>query len=245
MNIHVLTLFPEVIDSYINASIVKRAREKNIVSIESINFRDYADNKHHSVDDTPFGGGAGMVLTPQPVVSALESLDYENKKVVYLTPKGKTFNQDVALNLSKESDLILLCGHYEGLDQRVIDNYVDLEVSIGDYVLSGGELGALVMIDAITRLIPGALKEDSLIEESFSNYLLEYPQYTRPREYEGHKVPDVLLSGNHKNIEKYRLVESIRLTLLRRKDLIEKGIEKKQFSDEVVKLIKQVKKNLL
>lgn len=245
MNIRVLTLFPEVIDSYINTSIVKRAREKNIVSIESINFRDYADNKHHSVDDTPFGGGAGMVLTPQPVVSALENLDYKNKKVVYLTPKGKTFTQDVALDLSKESDLILVCGHYEGLDQRVIDNYVDLEVSIGDYVLSGGELGALVMIDAITRLIPGALKEDSLIEESFSNCLLEYPQYTRPREYEGHKVPDVLLSGNHKNIEKYRLVESIKLTLLRRKDLIEKGIENKSFSDEVIKLIKQVKKSLL
>ncbi len=245
MNIQVLTLFPEVIDSYVNTSIIKRAREKNIVSIESINFRDYADNKHHSVDDTPFGGGAGMVLTPQPVVSALENLDYKNKKVIYLTPKGKTLNQDLASSLSKEPDLILLCGHYEGLDQRVIDHYVDLEVSIGDYVLSGGELGALVMIDAITRLIPGTLTEDSLAEESFSNYLLEYPQYTRPREFEGHAVPDVLLSGNHKNIELYRITESIKLTLSRRKDLIAEGIENKYFSDRIIKLIKQVKKNLL
>ncbi|MEA3423648.1 MAG: tRNA (guanosine(37)-N1)-methyltransferase TrmD [Bacillota bacterium] len=245
MNIQVLTLFPEVIESYVNTSIIKRAREKNIVSIEAVNFRDYAENKHHSVDDSPFGGGAGMVLTPQPIASALKELDYKNKKVIYLTPKGEALNQDLASDLSKESDLILLCGHYEGLDQRIIDNYVDLEVSIGDYVLSGGELGALVMIDAVTRLIPGTLTEESLTEESFSNHLLEYPQYTRPRDFEGHIVPDVLLSGNHKNIEQYRMTESIKLTLSRRKDLISEGIENEYFSDRIVKLIKQLKKNLL
>ncbi|MBN2260954.1 MAG: tRNA (guanosine(37)-N1)-methyltransferase TrmD [Clostridiales bacterium] len=245
MNIEVLTLFPEIIDNYSNTSIIKRAKENGIVNIQAVNFRDFSDSKHHSVDDAPFGGGAGMVLSPQPIASALKKLNYNQKKVVYLTPKGKTFNQKMANELSVGKDLILICGHYEGLDQRIIDNYVDLEISIGDYVLSGGEIGALVIIDAVTRLLPGALAESSLDEESFSNCLLEYPQYTRPRVFKDYEVPEILLSGNHQKIEEYRLMESIRLTLQNRPDLIQKGIRNKVFDERILKLIKEIKNRLL
>ena len=244
MNMSILTLFPEVIESYINASIIKRAQESEIVKIDVINFRDFSTNKHHSVDDSPFGGGAGMVISPQPVADALKSIEGLNKKVIYLTPKGRLFNHSLAKELSKEEHLVLICGHYEGLDQRIIDQYVDDEISIGDYVLSGGEIGAMAILDAVTRLLPGALNDDSLEEESFTNNLLEYPHYTRPRVFEDMEIPEILLSGHHKNIERYRKIESIRLTLKRRPDLIEEGIEKKQFSKEVLKLIAQEKKNL-
>ncbi len=244
MNMSILTLFPEVIESYINASIIKRAQESEIVKIDVINFRDFSSNKHHSVDDSPFGGGAGMVISPQPVADALKSIEGLNKKVIYLTPKGKLFNHSLAKELSKEEHLVLICGHYEGLDQRIIDQYVDEEISIGDYVLSGGEIAAMAILDAVTRLLPGALNDDSLEEESFTNFLLEYPHYTRPRIFEGVEIPEVLVSGHHKNIERYRKIESIRLTLRRRPDLIEEGIEKKQFSKEILKLIAQEKKNL-
>lgn len=244
MNMSILTLFPEVIESYINASIIKRAQESEIVKIDVINFRDFSTNKHHSVDDSPFGGGAGMVISPQPVADALKSIEGLNKKVIYLTPKGRLFNHSLAKELSKEEHLVLICGHYEGLDQRIIDQYVDDEISIGDYVLSGGEIGAMAILDAVTRLLPGALNDDSLEEESFTNNLLEYPHYTRPRVFEDMEIPEILLSGHHKNIERYRKIESIRLTLKRRPDLIEEGIEKKRFSKEVLKLIAQEKKNL-
>ena len=244
MNMSILTLFPEVIESYINASIIKRAQESEIVKIDVINFRDFSSNKHHSVDDSPFGGGAGMVISPQPVADALKSIEGLNKKVIYLTPKGKLFNHFLAKELSNEEHIVLICGHYEGLDQRIIDEYVDEEISIGDYVLSGGEVGAMAILDAVTRLLPGALNDDSLEEESFTNYLLEYPHYTRPRVFEDVEIPEVLLSGHHKNIELYRKTESIRLTLKRRPDLIEEGIEKKRFSKEILKLIVQEKKNL-
>ena len=244
MNMSILTLFPEVIESYINASIIKRAQESEIVKIDVINFRDLSSNKHHSVDDSPFGGGAGMVISPQPVADALKSIEGLNKKVIYLTPKGKLFNHFLAKELSNEEHIVLICGHYEGLDQRIIDEYVDEEISIGDYVLSGGEIGAMAILDAVTRLLPGALNDDSLEEESFTNYLLEYPHYTRPRVFEDVEIPEVLVSGHHKNIELYRKIESIRLTLKRRPDLIEEGIEKKRFSKEILKLIVQEKKNL-
>ena len=244
MNMSILTLFPEVIESYINASIIKRAQESEIVKIDVINFRDFSSNKHHSVDDSPFGGGAGMVISPQPVADALKSIEGLNKKVIYLTPKGKLFNHFLAKELSNEEHIVLICGHYEGLDQRIIDEYVDEEISIGDYVLSGGEIGAMAILDAVTRLLPGALNDDSLEEESFTNYLLEYPHYTRPRVFEDVEIPEVLVSGHHKNIELYRKIESIRLTLKRRPDLIEEGIEKKRFSKEILKLIAQEKKNL-
>jgi len=245
MKIFVFTLFPEIIENYINVSIVKRAREKEIVDINVINFRDFSENKHKKADDYPYGGGAGMVITPQPIVDALKSIDYQNKKVIYLSPKGKKFNQTIAEDLSKGSDFILICGHYEGIDQRVIDKYVDMEISVGDFILSGGELAALIVVDSVTRLIPGAIKEDSLIEESYSNYLLEYSHYTRPQYFEDMEVPEILLSGNHQEIRKYRLEESIRITLIKRPDLIKKGIENNKFDKETISLINKIKKILL
>lgn len=227
MNIHVMTLFPEIFSSYMGESIMKRAIESEILKVNLYNIRDYSENKHKKVDDYPFGGGAGMVMTPQPIFSTYEKIIEENSiektRVVYLSPKGKVFNQEMAKQLSKEDNIILLCGHYEGIDQRVIDSIVTDEVSIGDYVLTGGELPALVMIDSISRLIPGVLnKNESFEDETFENDLLEYPQYTRPREYRGLNVPDVLLSGNHKNIDKWRLEKSKEITKERRPDLWEK-----------------------
>jgi tRNA (guanine37-N1)-methyltransferase len=244
MKIDVMTLFPEVIDSYTGVSIVKRARDKDLISITATNFREFSENKHKQVDDYPFGGGAGMVLSPQPIVDAIRSVKEENSYTIYLTPKGKPFDQEMARNLSEKNHLILVCGHYEGLDQRVIDHHIDQEISIGDYVLSGGELPALVIIDAVTRLLPGAIKEDSLSEESFTSYLLEYAHYTRPRSYEGEEIPEILLSGHHKNIEQYRLIESIRETLIKRPDLIEQGHKAGAFDRKLWKLISKVKNDL-
>lgn len=224
MNISIMTLFPEIFRSYFGESIIKRAIDNNIVKFDIYNIRDFSENKHKKVDDYPFGGGAGMVMTPQPIFDTYKHIcerkGIRSPRVIYLSPKGRTFNQDIAKELSLEDNIIFLCGHYEGIDQRIIDSIVTDEISIGDYVLTGGELPALVIIDAITRLIPGVLnKQESFEDESFENYLLEYPQYTRPREFLGMEVPSVLLSGNHKNIADWRLEESKKITKKRRKDL--------------------------
>ena len=240
MKINVMTLFPEIFNSYIGESMMKKAVDNNILAVNIYNIRDFSENKHKKVDDYPFGGGAGMVMTPQPILSTYRHIIEENKlekpRVIYLSPKGKTFTQDMAKSLSKEDNLIFLCGHYEGIDQRVIDMIVTDELSIGDYVLTGGELPALVMIDSISRLIPGVLnKSESYEDETFEGDLLEYPQYTRPREYKGHKVPDVILSGNHQKIDQWRKEESEKLTKERRPDLWTSYIEKN--------LVKEVKKN--
>lgn len=226
MKFDVLTLFPEMFKS-LEESIIGKAKEKNLIDINLINIRDFSKDKHKKVDDTPYGGGAGMVMKADVVYDAFKSIKQDNAKVIYLTPQGKTLNQKKVEELSKESHLILLCGHYEGIDQRIIDLIVTDEVSIGDYVLTGGELPALIMIDSISRLIPGVLSQnESFEEESFKDDLLEYPHYTRPREFMGMKVPDVLLSGNHQNIEKWRLEESKKITKLRRPDLYKKSCKK-------------------
>ena len=226
-----MTLFPEIFHSYMSESIMKRAIEKEIIEVHVYNIRDFSANKHKKVDDYPFGGGAGMLMTPQPIYDTnkhiVETHNIENPRVVYLTPKGKVYKQDIACDLSSNEDIILLCGHYEGIDQRIIDLIVTDEISIGDYVLTGGELPALIMIDSIARLIPGVLSQnESFEEESFKDDLLEYPHYTRPREFMGMKVPDVLLSGNHQRIEKWRLEESKKITKLRRPDLYKKSCKK-------------------
>ncbi|GAA0228786.1 tRNA (guanosine(37)-N1)-methyltransferase TrmD [Metaclostridioides mangenotii] len=231
MRFHIMTLFPDIFTSYMNESIMKRAVEKEIIEVHVYNIRDYSENKHKKVDDYPFGGGAGMVMTPQPIYDTyrhiIDEFDITDPKVIYLTPKGRVFKQPIAEELSTDEDVILLCGHYEGVDQRIIDLIVTDEISIGDYVLTGGELPALIMIDAISRLIPGVLNQnESFEEESFKDDLLEYPHYTRPREFKGLKVPDVLLSGNHKNIDKWRNSESIKITKERREDLYKKSLKR-------------------
>ncbi|MDY4561261.1 MAG: tRNA (guanosine(37)-N1)-methyltransferase TrmD [Peptostreptococcus porci] len=227
MRIHVMTLFPDIFKAYIGESMMKKAVENSILEVELYNIRDFSENKHKKVDDYPFGGGAGMVMTPQPIFSTYEYIvdkyELENPRVIYLSPKGRVFNQKIAKSLSLENDIIFLCGHYEGVDQRIIDLIVTDEISIGDYVLTGGELPALVMIDSIARLVPGVLnRSESHEDESFENDLLEYPQYTRPRIFNGLEVPEVLLSGNHKKIDEWRSEESQKITLERRPDLIKK-----------------------
>ncbi|VFC52068.1 transfer RNA (guanine-N(1)-)-methyltransferase (M1G-methyltransferase) (tRNA [GM37] methyltransferase) [Clostridioides difficile] len=226
-----MTLFPEIFNSYMDESIMKRAVEKGIIEVHIYNIRDFSNNKHKKVDDYPFGGGAGMVMTPQPIYDTYKHIitthNINNPSVIYLTPKGKVYNQSIAKQMSLKEDIILLCGHYEGIDERIIDLIVTDEISIGDYVLTGGELPALIMIDSISRLIPGVLnQEESFEEESFKDNLLEYPHYTRPRDFEGLKVPEVLLSGNHKKIDEWRREESIRITKERRFDLYKKSNEK-------------------
>lgn len=218
MKIDILTLFPEMFDGFLNTSIIKRAREDGYVSINVHNFRDYSLDKHNRVDDYPYGGGAGMVLMCEPIFRAIESIKTDESLVIMLSPTGKVFKQSVAIDLSKEKHLILLCGHYEGFDER-IKSIVDMELSIGDYVLTGGEVPAMVITDAITRLIPGVITSESLDSESFNDGLLDYPNYTRPEVFRGMRVPDVLLSGHHKNIEKYRMEERIRKTKENRSDL--------------------------
>ncbi len=221
MKFDVLTLFPEMFQS-LNESIIGRAKEKELIEINLINIRDFSKDKHKKVDDTPYGGGAGMVLMPDVVYDAYSSVKDENAKVIYLSPQGKVLNQAKVKELSKENHLILLCGHYEGIDQRVLDEIVDEEISIGDYVLTGGELPSMVLIDSVSRYVGGVLNEDSIKEESFSNNLLEYPQYTRPEEFRGKKVPEVLISGHHENIKKWREKKSLEVTKLKRPDLLEK-----------------------
>lgn len=224
MKFYVLTLFPDMINDGLSHSIIKRARDEGIISIETIDIRDFAKNKHRHVDDYPYGGGAGMVMQAQPIYDAYMSIKpklSENCPVIYMTPQGKTFKQEKARSLSKLEDMVILCGHYEGVDERVIEEIVTDEISIGDFVLTGGELAAMTVIDAVARLIPGVLnKEESFMEESFSENLLEYPQYTRPAEFMGRKVPDILLSGHHKNIEKWRREQALERTKRKRPDLL-------------------------
>lgn len=224
MKIKVFTTFPEMIRPIVAQSILGRAVENGLLSVEAIDIRAYAENKHRNTDDYPFGGGAGMVMLAQPIVSAFRAHlgpDFRGRRI-YLSPKGTPFNQKKAEELAGESELALLCGHYEGVDQRAIDLCIDEEISIGDYVLTGGELGALVIIDAVARLIPGVLGSgESPLDESFSSGLLEYPQYTRPREFEGREVPEVLLSGNHAQIQRWRREQALAITLARRPELLE------------------------
>lgn len=227
MIFHVLTLFPEMIEQGLNTSITGRAMEKGFISLDTVNIRDFADNKHSKVDDYPYGGGAGMVMQAQPVYGAYKSLEERAGKklrTIYLTPQGATFHQEMAKVFAQEEELVFLCGHYEGIDERVLEEIVTDYVSIGDYVLTGGELPAMVMIDTISRLVEGVLHNgDSAETESFEGNLLEYPQYSRPEEWHGKKVPAVLLSGHHANIEKWRREQSILRTAQRRPDLLEKA----------------------
>lgn len=222
MKFDVLTLFPEMFEA-VKQSILGKAIEKGLININLVNIRDFSKNKHKKVDDTPYGGGAGMVIRPDVVYDAYKSVYDEDAKVVYLTPQGKTLNQKMVEDLSKEKQLILLCGHYEGIDQRVIDKIVDEEISIGDYVLTGGEIPAMVLIDSVSRYTEGVLSQESIKEESFSDGLLEYPQYTRPEIFEGEKVPEVLLSGHHGNIDNWRKEQSIKITKQKRPDLLNKN----------------------
>lgn len=226
MKFYVLTLFPDMINDGLSHSIIKRAQDEGIISIETIDIRDFAKNKHRHVDDYPYGGGAGMVMQAQPIYDAYMSIKpklSENCPVIYMTPQGKTFKQEKARSLSELEDMVILCGHYEGVDERVIEEIVTDEISIGDFVLTGGELAAMTVIDAVARLIPGVLnKEESFMDESFSDNLLEYPQYTRPAEFMGRKVPDILLSGHHKNIEKWRREQALERTKRKRPDLLDK-----------------------
>lgn len=226
MNYHVLTLFPEMIEQGLNTSILGRAREKNLITLQTTNIRDFSTNKHLKVDDYPYGGGAGMVMQAEPVYKAYEHVKEQMGsekplRVIYLTPQGKVFTQELAEEFAKEENLVFLCGHYEGIDERVLDRIVTDHVSIGDYVLTGGELPSMVMMDAISRLVPGVLNNDVSAEiESFHDNLLEYPQYTRPEEFMDEKVPEVLLSGHHGNIDKWRREQSVIRTAQRRPDLL-------------------------
>ena len=219
MKIDILTLFPEMFDGFLTTSIIKRAIDSELVDIKVHNFRDYSLDKHKRVDDYPYGGGAGMVLQCEPIFRAIESIRTDDSLVIMLTPSGKTFKQEMARELSKNKHLILLCGHYEGFDER-IKTIVDMEVSIGDYVLTGGEVPAMVITDAVTRLIPGVITDESLDSESFNDGLLDYPTYTKPAEFRGMRVPEVLLSGHHQKIADYRSSERIKRTSENRSDLI-------------------------
>lgn len=236
MQFDVLTLFPEMF-KVLDESIIGRAKEKELINVNLINIRDFSKNKHKKVDDTPYGGGAGMVLMPDVVYDAYKSVKTENAKVIYMSPQGKKLDQTKVEELSKQEHLILLCGHYEGIDQRVVEEIVDEEISIGDYVLTGGELPAMVLIDSVSRYVEGVLKDGSTKEESFSQGLLEYPQYTRPEIFKGSKVPDVLLSGHHANIGKWRRKQSLKITLDKRPDLLEKI----NLSDEDKKVLEEIK----
>ena len=219
MKIDILTLFPEMFDGVFSQSIIKRAQEEGKVEIHLHNFRDYSTDPHHKVDDTPYGGGAGMVLMCQPIFDAVKALRSDNSKVILLTPSGKLYKQSIALDLSKEKHLILICGHYEGFDER-IKTIVDMELSIGDYILTGGEIPAMVLIDSITRLIDGVIKKESYLNESFTDNLLDYPTYTKPRVYEGLEVPDTLVNGDHEKINKWRREMQIEITKKNRPDLL-------------------------
>ena len=223
MKIDVLTLFPEMFTGVISSSIIKRAIDDNKIEINLHNFRDYSKDIHHKVDDTPYGGGCGMILTCQPIFDCVNDLKDDECTVILLTPDGTPYKQEIANNLVKLKHLIIICGHYEGFDDR-IRSICDMEISIGDYVLTGGEIPAMVLIDSVTRLIDGVINKESYQNDSFYNGLLDYPQYTKPREYNGLKVPDVLLSGNHKEIEKYRIEAALEKTRTRRRDLLKEDV---------------------
>ncbi len=246
MNYHILTLFPEMVLNGLNTSIIGKATEKGLINIEATNIRDFANNKHNHVDDYPYGGGAGMVMQPQPVYDAYKSVIDKiggPARVIYLTPQGKVFNQSMAEEFAREENLIFLCGHYEGIDERVLNKIVTDNVSIGNYVLTGGELAAMVMIDAISRKVPNVLNNDESSEiETFYDNLLEYPQYTRPEYFEGERVPEVLLSGHHGNIEKWRREKSLERTYDYRPELLkEANLSKKD--KEYLEFYKNKQKN--
>ena len=248
MNYHVLTLFPEMIENVMNTSITGRAITKGLLSLEAINIRDFAFNKHQKVDDYPYGGGAGMLMQAEPVYLSYESIAERigrKPRVIFLTPQGKTFNQDMAKEFALEEDLVFLCGHYEGIDERVLEEIVTDYVSIGDYVLTGGELPAMVMMDSISSMVPGVLNnQESGETESFSGNLLEYPQYSRPEEWHGKKVPEVLLSGHHANVDKWRREQSIIRTAKWRPDLLPKADLTNKEWNEVRRLRKQWKEEV-
>lgn len=236
---YVLTLFPEMIDAALSHSIIGRAVNEGIINVEAVNIRDFSKDKHSHVDDYPYGGGAGMVMQPQPIYDAYKSIEEKAGKarVIYMSPQGKRFNQKIAEELSKEESIILLCGHYEGVDERIIEEIVTDEISIGDFVLTGGELAAAAIIDAVSRLVPGVLnKEESHEIESFSDGLLEYPQYTRPPVFMGREVPEVLLSGHHANIDKWRREQSIIRTYQKRPDMLDEAVltaKERKFLDSI------------
>lgn len=252
MNFHVLTLFPEIPRAFFENSIMAKAVEKGIIAYDLVNIRDFAFDKHKTCDDNPYGGGAGMLMLPEPLSLALKSVCRNinatakergvkpRKRVIYVTPSGKPFTQKLAQDLSQESDLVFICGRYEGIDQRIIDSWVDDEISIGDYVMSSGELAATVIIDAVYRLVDGVISSESLEEESYTDGLLEYPQYTHPEVFDGMKVPEVLLSGHHENIRKWRLKMRLRKTLRVRPDLVAKAREQGLLSKEAEKMIEEI-----
>ena len=239
MKIKILTLFPNMFNGFLSESIIKRAIDNNLIEVEVIDYRKYSQEKHNHVDDTPYGGGAGMVIKCDVIDRAIEDNKTNKSFICLMTPQGEQFTQQMAIDLSKKDELILICGHYEGFDERVRD-YVDKEISIGDYVLTGGEIPAMAISDSIIRLIDDVISEESPMDDSYINGLLEYPQYTRPYVYKGKAVPDVLISGNHKNIREYRLKESLRKTYLRRPDLI----EKRNLTKEEERLLNEIKEEM-
>ncbi len=234
MRIKVLSLFPKMFDGILNESIIKRAMDDKKVNIDVIDLRSYSKDKHNKVDDTIYGGGAGMLIKCEPVFDAIDDLKTKNTKVIMLSPDGVKYNQEKAYELSKEKNIILLCGHYEGFDER-INTVVDEKISIGDYVLTGGEIPAMAIIDSVTRLLPGVINEESHLNDSFNNDLLDYPQYTKPQEYRGMKVPDVLLSGDHKKIDEWRREEQIKKTKKQRPDLLKESEEEKTSDEDLIK----------
>lgn len=234
MRIKVLSLFPKMFDGILNESIIKRAMDDKKVNIDVIDLRSYSKDKHNKVDDTIYGGGAGMLIKCEPVFDAIDDLKTKNTKVIMLSPDGVKYNQEKAYELSKEKNIILLCGHYEGFDER-INTVVDEKISIGDYVLTGGEIPAMAIIDSVTRLLPGVINEESHLNDSFNNDLLDYPQYTKPKEYRGMKVPDVLLSGDHKKIDEWRREEQIKKTKKQRPDLLKESEEEKTSDEDLIK----------
>jgi tRNA (guanine37-N1)-methyltransferase len=249
MKFHVLTLFPEIPRAFFETSIMKKAVDKGIIAYDLVNIRDFAFDKHKTCDDSPYGGGAGMLMLPEPLNLGLKSVSSKikeeqgskaKKRVIYVTPSGKPLTQKLAYELSQEEELVFICGRYEGIDQRIIDSYVDDEISIGDYVLSSGELAATVIIDSVYRLVDGVISSESLEEESFSDGLLEYPQYTRPEVFQGLKVPDVLLSGHHENIRKWRLKKRLAKTLQNRPEMITSARISGKLTGEAEQMIEEI-----
>ncbi len=236
MIIDIITIFPEMFNDFLSTSIVKRAIEDGRLTVNLHDLREYSHNKHRNIDDTPYGGGTGMLMAFPPFYDVITKLKRENSKVIYLSPQGKLLDQPKVFEIAKYEHLILICGHYEGIDERVL-NFVDLEISIGDYILTGGELAVMVLVDAVTRLIPGVITEESVMEDSLTDGLLKYPQYTKPRTYKGFGVPEVLLSGHHEEINKWRKRESLKATLTKRPDLL----EKKSLTDAELEIIKSIK----